>query len=344
MKPVIQQFCLVFAVVLGGCGGKIEVYDAPPDLAPPAPAPPSASAPAMPTPEMTWKDLPAGWEEVGGQTGMRFASFAITGDGGKAELAVFPFPGPPNQMGGEKRLVNMWRDQLGLAPVTDQEFEKSSQKIEAGGVEGTMFDINSGEESSGDRIVAAVVWAKGFTWFLKMSGDSALVAAQKPAFVSFLKGLTFGFKMPESMPSPQSGSREGGDRPNWKTPPHWEDLGAGMMQIAKYRASGEGGETEISVSRLGGAAGGIPANVNRWLGQVGKPSVTNADANALAKPIEVPAGSAKNVELSGDSKDMQVIMVSQGDSTWFFKSFGAKAAVEREKAAFVEFVKSVEYN
>ena len=58
----------------------------------------------------------------------------------------------------------------------------------------------------------------------------------------------------------------------------------------------------------------------------------------------VPTGDAKLVDLADDSKSMLVIMVSQGGATWFFKSMGPKAAVERERTAFVKFVRSVQYN
>lgn len=343
MTRPFSQLLLAVALLGAACREPISVYDAPkePVQEAAAPAPPSG-APQMPMPDLKWADTPENWEEIKGGSSMRVATFRVTGpDNAIAELRAIPIPGRGMK---EIQLVNMWREQIGLKAVTDAEFADMSEPVEAGGSSGTMFDIASGKEKGQERILVAVVWNMGFTWFFKFQGDATLIESEKSKFANFLKGLEFQTKMPQMSAAPSgAANRPAPARPEWKTPAHWEDLGAGMMQLAKYRAAGEGGETQISVSRLGGPAGGVPANVNRWRGQVGLSSVSAADANASAKPFEVPTGDAKIVDLSGTTKDMLVIMVAQGGSTWFFKSMGTKAAVERERAAFVEFVKSVQY-
>ena len=332
-----------------GCGEQIEVYEAPKEKVvanTPAGHPaghPATEAPPMPT--IKWDKLPAGWTEGAGGA-MRVATFAIAGkDGEKAgEMAVLPIPA--NAGLKELDLVTMWRQQLGLKPAGEAELEKMTQPLEAGGAKGKLYDISAGGEAGGNRILVGAVPDKVWIWFFKFTGQADLVDAQRETFTGFLKGLEF---VPPKAPMAMAAAapaapRTSVGRPEWKTPSHWQDLGAGMMQLAKFKADGEGGATEISVSRLGGAAGGIPPNVNRWRGQLGLGSLSNAEANALAKPFTVPTGEAKLVELSGGSKNMTVILVSEGGSTWFFKSMGSKAAVEREHAAFVEFVKSVQYN
>lgn len=207
---------------------------------------------------------------------------------------------------------------------------------------GKLYDIKADAEGDGNRILVGAVPDNDWIWFFKLTGRSDVIAEQRQAFEGFLK--TIEFVPPKPRQRTAAASRPSAGRPDWKTPAHWEDLGAGMMQLAKYRADGDGGATEISVSRLGGGAGGIPANVNRWRGQLGLDSVSDTEAEAFAKPISVPTGEAKMIELAGDAKAMTVIMVSQGGSIWFFKSMGPNAAVERERVALVEWVESVQYN
>jgi hypothetical protein len=326
-----------------GCGEQIEVYQAPKEKVAASSAhpagPPAGEAPPMPT--IKWDEIPDGWSEGEGGT-MRVATFSIAGkDGGKAgEMAVLPIPA--NAGLKELDLVSMWRQQLGLKAASEEELAKLTKPLEAGGATGKLYDISAGSAAGDSRILVGAVPDKGWMWFFKFTGTAEVVDQERESFTGFLKGIEFVPPQPRSRPA--SPPRTSVGRPDWKTPAHWEDLGAGMMQLAKFKADGEGGATEISVSRLGGAAGGIPPNVNRWRGQLGLGSVSNAEADASAKPFVVPTGEAKLVELSGESKNMTVILVSEGASTWFFKSMGSKAAVEREHAAFVEFVKSVQYN
>ena len=329
-----------------GCGDKIEVYKAPKEkvaAAAPETAPPSGEPPPMPS--IKWAALPEGWAEASGSA-MRVANFTIKGTDGKqgAEMAVLPIPESSGL--AETSLVSMWRQQLGMGEATQEELAKMTQPMEAGGATGKLYDIANGANESGDRILVGVVPDKGWMWFFKLSGRNVVVESQRETFTNFVKGIEFVPPQPRA-PKPSAPATAGGGssgRPQWKTPDHWEDLGAGMMQMAKYKADGEGGSTEISVSRLGGAAGGVAPNVNRWRGQLGLSSLGTAEANASAKPMGVPTGDAKLVDLAGDSKSMLVIMVSQGGATWFFKSMGPKAAVERERTAFVKFVRSVQYN
>jgi hypothetical protein len=341
MNQPFRHCLLGTAVLLTACSEPIEVYDAPKEpVAKAAPAAPPGGMPQMPLPDIKWGEVPEGWTETAGEgsSSMRVATFEVKSPEGQAELRAIPIPGRGMD---ELRLVNMWREQIGLAAVTDDGFKKMSQPVVVGEANGTLFDIAEGSKQGQDRIMVAMVWDKGFTWFFKFQGDAALIEKENSSFVNFLGDLRFETRMPQAT---QSRPPESGGRPKWETPAHWEDLGAGMMQLAKYKASGEGGDTEISVSQLGGPAGGIPANVNRWRGQLGMGSVSAAEAVASAKAFTVPTGEAKLVELAGESKSMSVIMVAQGGSTWFFKSFGATGAVKREKSAFVNFVKSVEYN
>jgi hypothetical protein len=152
-----------------------------------APSEKPTGQPAMP--QLHWK-LPAGWEEAPpGQ--MRVASFKVKGEGKQqADVSVVPLPG---LAGGDLNNVNRWRGQVGLPPLKEEEFAKLGQPIEIAGQPSQLYDQAGENAASGGktRILGAVLHREGMAWFFKMTGDDALVAQQKPAFVEFLKSLSF---------------------------------------------------------------------------------------------------------------------------------------------------------
>lgn len=332
------------AILLTGCGEKITVYQSPKEPVPKTAAHgagnPHADEQAPPAlPKLKWGRTPEGWKETEGGT-MRAATFALEDETGQkaAEVAVLPFPGAAGLE--DKQLVNMWREQLGLPAFSDEEVEKQRKLVKVGDAEGRLYDVAGGENS----IVSVIAPHQGWMWFFKLAGKKEIVERQKSIFVEFLKDVSFVAPEPLAAPSMQSSAGDSGDGPDWKPAAHWSKQAPGMMQMAKYSATGEGGAAEISVSRLGGMAGGLGPNINRWRGQLGLSSVTDAEADQLAKPIEVKGGAARVIDLAGESGAMSVVMVSQGGATWFYKLTGPGGAVERERAALVEFVNSVNYN
>ena len=331
--PILRVGVVLFSVlVLTGCREGIVSYEIPKEERE-AEKPSSAAGAAQrpPMPGIEFAKVPDGWTKVQGGE-MRVATYSVEG---KAEMAALPLPAMAGMT--DVMLVNMWREQVGLKPANDEELAQMTKPIKVGEVDAKLFDVAAGER----RIMVAMAQVDGWKWFFKFNGDAATIGDNKTNFETMLAGATFK-AAPEMPAAPAAGPAPG--RPAWTTPDHWQEQRAGMMQLAKYNAQGDGGATEITVVRMGGAAGGIPPNVNRWLGQVGLSSVSDSEANAMAKPIELPAGEGKIVEIVGESKSMIVLLVSQGGATWFYKSMGEKAAVEREKTALVDFVKSVQYN
>lgn len=327
---------LALAALLAGCGEKITVYEAPKDVVQQAPDPHAAMArPAVP--KVAWDALPEGWEATAAGD-MRAATFAINDAAGAkaAELAVLPFPGASAL--NDLNIVNMWREQLGMEKLSDAEIEKQRKTVKVGDTDGALYDISGGE----NQIVSVIASRQGWMWFFKLAGKSAVVEANKPRLVEFLKDVRFVEGAAPEMSAAAAEPAAPGT-PDWKKPSGWTAQAPGMMQLAKFTVAGDGGEAEISVARLGGMAGGLGPNINRWRGQLGMGSVSDAEAEALAKPIKVAQGEARLVEIAGEAQTMTVVMVNQGGSTWFYKLTGTAAAVEREKTALVEFVNSANY-
>jgi hypothetical protein len=373
---------LFLVTALAGCGrDQIKVYrvakektDAPAAVA----SPQVENPPAMPEaqPRLTWT-LPAGWEQVPPGE-MRLASFKVKGqDGKQADVSVVPLPG---MAGGDLNNVNRWRGQVDLPPVKQEELDALAEKVDAGGAEAVLYD-QAGQNPGSDektRILATILRRDNTAWFFKMTGDSDLVARQKPAFIEFLKSLRFATgeaapalppshppiggvaeAMPNLPPShpPIGGSIGGstdalpaadaGAKPNWTVPATWKEEPPTQMLIAKFIAADADAKAEITVSSFPGDVGGLLANVNRWRRQLGLPGIEEADLSKTVSEIEAQGGKATLVELDGaDARTGQKtklvgVILPQVSQTWFYKMMGDEKVVAREKNALIQFVQSV---
>ena len=329
---------------------------------------PGGPASAGGAPQLTWK-TPAGWTELPPGE-MRVASFKVAGAGGKqADVSVIPLPG---LAGTDAANVNRWRGQVGLPVVTDDELQKAAEKVEAGGQPAQLYDIAGTNPGSGsaERILGVIQHRDGMAWFYKMTGDADLVEQQKPAFVEFLKSVTFGAAAPTqaempvanpAMPGMSLGSQNvlvpdanttvSGGKPNWQVPAGWQEVPGGQFLVAKFNIAGDDGATAaVNVSSSTSEEGrSLTGNVNRWRGQLGLAPLSADDVNKLVTPIASTSGSASLVDFSGtDARTGQPtrlvgIVVSQSDQAWFYKLMGDARVVESQKAAFTQFVQGVKY-
>lgn len=180
-------------VVSTGCDrAEVQSYSAPKDQPSSArkAAPAIGQMPEVTTPTVTWK-LPAGWQELPASQ-MRVGHFAISGPNDqKAQLTIIPLGGVG---GGDLENVNRWRGQVGVSRIDEAELNRIASKVTIGSAEGRLFDFagKTPDEDKPARMVAAILHREGTAWFFKLMGDDALVAAQKPAMIEFLKSIAFG--------------------------------------------------------------------------------------------------------------------------------------------------------
>jgi hypothetical protein len=105
----------------------------------------------------------------------------------------------------------------------------------------------------------------------------------------------------------------------------------------------------MSVIPMGGMAGGNLANVNRWRGQVGLEPVEEDAVQKASEKVVVAGQDADLFDIAGTSPgsgDAQRIIASvlhRDGTAWFFKLTGDAALVGKNKAAFISFLKSVEF-
>ena len=313
-------------------------------------------------PSLKWT-LPKGWEEVPpGQ--MRVASFRIKGEGSKqGDVSVVPLPG---MAGGTLANVNRWRSQVGLAPVSDSELGTLAQKVEIAGQPGELYEQAGQGQGSGEptRILAAILSRDQLAWFFKVTGDDQLVAQQKPAFVDFLKSLSFTAPaVPAAMPAghppmdatmlsaqPADATGSAAGKPTWQVPTGWQEVPGGQFLVAKFNISGSASaQAAVNVSMSAGDGGGLAGNVNRWRGQLGLSQLPDSELASAVTSLDTTAGKAMLVDLSGtDARTGQKArligaVVPQGAQTWFYKLMGNDQVVDREKDAFAKFVQTAKY-
>jgi hypothetical protein len=136
--------------------------------------------------------LPAGWKEIPNPS-MLTAKYVIQGSGdAKAEVNVSMLNGTG---GGVMANVKRWREnQLGLPPISEEDFSKQAQTVTVGGNQGTLVDMTGTDSKTGKkaRLVGIIVPQASDTWFYKLMGDPEIVGQQKDAFIKFLQTAKFG--------------------------------------------------------------------------------------------------------------------------------------------------------
>jgi hypothetical protein len=334
--PVFRLMCLVLlALAIAGCRREdIRVYDAPKEK----------RASRIPT--------PPGWEELA--PGERAASrYSISGEGGaRAEVTVSALPAGGNAA-DELANVNRWRRQIGLEEIPADQLAGERERIQIAGHAGSLFDIAGTMGGAKTRILGAMQNRGNAVWFFKMTGDDALVADQKDAFVQFAAAYPLPHDHdhdehgqptaaasepapapPEAAPSPAAAA----DNSRWSAPEGWVAQQPGAMQDAKFAVAN--GKATMAISIFGGTGGGLRENVDRWRGQLGLQPATDEQLAKEVTSLDLPEGKATVVDLTGPTQRMVTVIVRRGPQSWFFKLMGEPAAVAAEKNKLIEFVKT----
>jgi len=145
----------------------------------------------------------------------------------------------------------------------------------------------------------------------------------------------------------------------WTLPAHWTVQPEGdPLRLTGFwapdPARAAAGKTDpnpvdVSIVQLAGAAGGLEANVTRWLGQVKiAPSFTQ-QAIEEATPIRLASGQEGIIVdftglLSGDLTQTESIMgaiVPVGETTLFVKAMGGRSRLQRLKPELIAFCQSL---
>ncbi len=152
--------------------------------------------------------------------------------------------------------------------------------------------------------------------------------------------------MPEAAPAAAQGPAE---KIGWSLPQGWNaHVGSGMY-YAVLKTSSKPDADEGGIVVLPGEAGGLQANVQRWLGQLSISLPANGMEEFIAKQKKIK--SKGNLDLllldfnplaaGNDSRSMLIAITKPGENSYFIKLNGTKENLTKEKNDFVKFCESL---
>jgi hypothetical protein len=139
----------------------------------------------------------------------------------------------------------------------------------------------------------------------------------------------------------------------WKTPAGWVELPASSMRTANFRPGGDE-RAECYLTLLGGEAGGLTGNVNRWRSQLSLPGLSATDVEQLPRApffgrqaaLVEGAGTWKGMSGADSKPDwalLGVLLVDPNGSV-FLKMTGPKDTVAAQREAFLALAASFSPN
>lgn len=130
-------------------------------------------------------------------------------------------------------------------------------------------------------------------------------------------------------------------------PEGWTPVPPGQMRVASFAVKGvDGKQADVSVIPLPGSAGGVPANVNRWRGQVGLPPASEAEIKRMAEAIQISGQPAELYDIAGtnvgNGEAVRILASIQNRDgmAWFFKMTGDEHLVAQQKPTFITYLKT----
>jgi len=139
--------------------------------------------------------LPEGWEKSERPTPMSMLTLSAGPAEQKVSITISPMPGAA---GGLTENVNRWRGQVGLKPIKLEEILQHARKMVVDTYPAVYFrftgperDGESNAQAPQKSILVVMFLREGFTWFIKLSGDAKVAAAEEPAFIRFVDSIRF---------------------------------------------------------------------------------------------------------------------------------------------------------
>lgn len=308
-----------------------------------------------------WK-TPAGWSDEARRPGsLRKGSWTLD-DAPQADCSLVVLGGSGGGLLGN---VNRWRGEMGLAPI-DQAAADALPRRTMLGREAVYVDL-AGTYSGGmggggtitdARMLGLIIALPQATLFLKFTGPAEVVAANREAFESLANSITFGPQPPEVGTAPKGAGptkagAPGATKPEflWAVPDGWEVQPPRMMRVVTLVPE-DAPQAWCYVSRLGGTAGGLAMNINRWRGEMGVQAPLD-DAGVEALPtIEVLGVEGTLLDLEGDFQGtggppqqgarMLGVVCPRPNEVVFIKMVGPADVIAKQRAAFLAFCTSLQ--
>jgi hypothetical protein len=203
------------------------------------------------------------------------------------------------------------------------------------------------ENEAGWRLVGVLQVDPAGSAFFKMYGPDALIAAEKEHFLALARSLrpahSAAPKPPPMSPSDPAVASMAGDQQglSWMAPGTWTKGPEKAQRTVTYQTPSG---AECYVTAMGGEAGGVGSNVNRWRDQMGQAALP-ADELEKLEHLAMLGGDGRMVAIEGAGgqagKGLLGALVFAGTRTVFVKMTGPKEAVAKETENFKAFAQSL---
>lgn len=160
------------------------------------------------------------------------------------------------------------------------------------------------------------------------------------------------YRVPKETAAPPVRASSPSGPMQWDLPDGWRQLpNPNQMRFATLGAGDGAAQVETAITRLGGPAGGIEANINRWRGQLGLPSVGADEMDRDVHPIRAAGADGIWIDLIGPAQGddasaaprMLAAIFPSDTTTWFIKTVGSRAALEPYRDGFIALCESVHF-
>jgi hypothetical protein len=129
----------------------------------------------------------------------------------------------------------------------------------------------------------------------------------------------------------------------WTTPSHWVTQPTSSMRMGSFLIPFSEGEGDLSVIKLGGDAGGMVANVNRWRGQLGLDPHDETEMNKYILKDSSNMGEFIWLTLlNPDDEELGFIIsiFTTSNSSIFVKLSASQVGIKELTPEFLSFCKS----
>ena len=322
----------------------------------------------------TW-DTPQAWkQEAGG--GMRLATFHLLSDAKAIDCSLVALGGVA---GGLEANLRRWMGQIGVK-ATDDELSTliasaPSTKIKSG-QDGKIFDfttIQSKSQPTDKSMIVVMVTMDEATLFIKMAGTLDTVSKNKDDFFKLVSSVEYHASSTNTMApaaapmsNPTADPHAGLDMAAmggiieapvtqnilaWVTPDGWSQEAGKHMRMASFHLSVDPNAIDCYIIALAGPAGGLEANLQRWLGQVGL-DASDSNVNQLsASAQELKSKDGLDIKVfdftilqsqgSAADKSMMAAMIPLDQTTVFVKMTGSIQSVKQNKDNFLKLLGSI---
>lgn len=130
----------------------------------------------------------------------------------------------------------------------------------------------------------------------------------------------------------------------WTLPENWSFEAGSGMRFGTFKFTHENTPIECTLVKLGGAAGGLAPNINRWRGQIGLKTASEAE---ILKSLETVTGKMGEIKISKlinpDNADSAILasIISTQNATIFLKITTKSSYLDALKNDFSKFSASV---